>query len=184
MAEILRQPEIMKKAQAELAEIIGKGKLIEEVDVSRLPYLECITKETLRMHPPDPFLVPRKVEQDVELCGFIIPKGSQILVNVWDIGRNSTLWEDPLKFKPERFWNSDLDMRGQDFELIPFGAGRRICPGMTLALKMVSVMLGSLLNSFNWKLEADIEPEELNMEEKFGISLSKAHPLRAIPCPL
>ncbi|MCE0481059.1 hypothetical protein HAX54_038456 [Datura stramonium] len=107
-----------------------------------------------------------------------------VLVNVWEIGRNSTLWEDPLVFKPERFWNSNLDMRGQDFELIPFGAGRRMCPGISLASKMVLIMLGSLLNSFNWKLEADIGPAELDMEEKFGISLSKAHPLQAIPCPL
>ncbi|XP_060180784.1 geraniol 8-hydroxylase-like isoform X1 [Lycium barbarum] len=184
MTEILKQPRIMKKAQAELAEIIGKGKPIEEIDVSRLSYLQCIIKETLRMHPPVPLLLPRRVEQDVELCDYIIPKGSQVLVNVWAIGRDSTFWDDPLVFKPERFWSSDLDMRGKDFELLSFGAGRRICPGLPLALRMVPVMLGSLLNSFNWKLEADIEPMELDMEEKFGITLAKAHPLRAIPSPL
>ncbi|XP_049370018.1 geraniol 8-hydroxylase-like [Solanum verrucosum] len=181
MAEILKQPEIMKKVQVELAKIIGKGKSIEEVDVTRLPYLQCIIKETLRMHPPAPFLVPRKVEQDVELFDYIIPKGSQVLVNVWSIGKEFTFWDEPLVFKPERFWGSDLDMRGQDFDLIPFGAGRRICPGFPLALRIVPVILGSLLNSFNWKLEADIGPEDLDMEEKFGITLAKAHPLRVIP---
>ncbi|KAM3337169.1 geraniol 8-hydroxylase isoform X1 [Capsicum galapagoense] len=182
MAEILRQPKILKKAKDELAEIIEKEKLVEEADVSRLPYLQCIIKEVLRMHPPAPFLGPRKVEQDVELCGYIISKGSQVLINVWEIGRDSNFWEDPLVFKPERFWNSKLDVRGQDFGLIPFGAGRRICPGLSLALRMVSVMLGSLLNSFNWKLEADInDPEELDMEERFGITLAKVQPLRAIP---
>ncbi|KAH0634496.1 hypothetical protein KY284_037282 [Solanum tuberosum] len=181
MAEILKQPEIMKKVQAELAKIIGKGKSIEEVDVTRLPYLQCIIKETLRMHPPAPFLVPRKVEQDVELFDYIIPKGSQVLVNVWSIGRDFTFWDEPLVFKPERFWGSDLDMRGQDFDLIPFGAGRRMCPGFPLALRIVPVILGSLLNSFNWKVEADIGPEDLDMEEKFGITLAKAHPLRVIP---
>ncbi|XP_016566322.2 geraniol 8-hydroxylase isoform X2 [Capsicum annuum] len=184
MAEILKQPEIMKKVQVELAEIIGKGTLIEEVDVSRLTYLQCIIKETLRMHPPAPLLIPRRVDQDVELCGYIIPKGSQVLVNVWAIGRGFTLWEDPLLFKPERFWNSNIDMRGQDFELIPFGAGRRICPGYPLALRMIPVMLGSLLNSFNWTLEAGIVPRDLDMEEKFGLTLAKAQPLRAIPSPL
>ncbi|XP_060181347.1 geraniol 8-hydroxylase-like [Lycium barbarum] len=184
MAELLRQPEIMKKVQAELAKVIGKGKSVEETDASRLPYLQCIIKETLRMHPPFPLLVPRKVEQDVELCDYIIPKGSQVLINAWAIGRDSTFWEDPLVFKPERFWNSDLDMRGKHFELIPFGVGRRICPGLPLALRMVPVMLGSILNSFNWKLEEDIGPEELAMEEKFGITLAKAHPLRAIPSPI
>ncbi|XP_075085309.1 geraniol 8-hydroxylase-like isoform X1 [Nicotiana tabacum] len=185
MAEILRQPEIRKKVQAELAEVVGKGKPIEEDDVSRLPYLQCIVKETLRMHPPVPFLLPRKVEQDVELCDYIIPKGSQVLVNVWAIGRDSALWEEPLVFKPERFWSSELDVRGKDFELIPFGAGRRICPGLPLAaLRMVPVMVGSLLNSFNWKLEEGINPEELDMEEKFGITLAKACPLRAITSPI
>ncbi|CAN4120908.1 unnamed protein product [Withania somnifera] len=185
MAEILKEPEIMKKAQVELAEIVEKGKVIEEADVSQLPYLQCIIKETLRMHPPVPFLIPRKVELDVELCDYIIPKGSQVLVNVWLIGRDSTSWIDPLVFKPERFLNSDLNMQGKDFELIPFGAGRRICPGLPLALRMVPTMLGSLLNSFNWKLEEDIStPKDLDMEEKFGITLAKAHPLRAIPSPL
>ncbi|XP_009762539.2 geraniol 8-hydroxylase-like [Nicotiana sylvestris] len=184
MAEIIRQPEIMEKAQAELAKVIGKGKIVEEADVSRLPYLQCIIKETLRMHPPVPFLVPRKVEQDVEMCDYIIPKGSQVLVNVWAIGRDSTSWEDPLVFKPERFWSSDVDMRGQDFELIPFGAGRRICPGLPLALRMVPVMLGSLLNSFTWKLEPGIAQKDLDMEEKFGITLAIAHPLRVIPSPI
>lgn len=87
-------------------------------------------------------------------------------------------------FKPERFWHSNLDVRGQDFELIPFGAGRRMCPALPLALRMIPVMLGSLLNSFNWKLEAGIRPEDLDMEEKFGLALVKAHPLRAIPSPL
>ncbi|KAM3327383.1 hypothetical protein P3S67_002509 [Capsicum chacoense] len=123
MTEILKQPEIMKKAQAELAEIISKGKSIEEADVSRLSYLQCIIKETLRMHPPLPFLIPRRVEQDVELCDYIIPKDSQILVNVWAIGRDLTFWEDPLSFKPDRFWSSDKDVRGQDFDLIPFSVG-------------------------------------------------------------
>ncbi|CAN4090773.1 unnamed protein product [Withania somnifera] len=184
MTELLKQPEITKKAQAELEHIIGKGKQIKEVDVSRLPYLQCIIKETLRMHPPAPFLIPRRMKQDVELYDYIIPKGSQVLVNVWAIGRDSTSWEDPLMFRPERFWGLDLDMRGQDFELIPFGAGRRICPGLPLAFRMIPVMLGSLLNTFNWKLEEDIGLNEIDMEEKFGITLAKSHPLRAIPSPI
>ncbi|PHT28849.1 Geraniol 8-hydroxylase [Capsicum baccatum] len=183
MAEMLKQPEIMKRAQAELAEIIGKGKSIEEVDASRLLYMQCIIKETFRMHPPAS-LIPRSVQQDVELCDYVIPKGSQVLVNVWAIGRDITFWEDPLVFKPERFWSLDMDVRGQDFDLIPFSAGRRICPGYPLALRVIPVILGSLLNSFNWKLEADIEPKDLDMEEKFGLTLAKAHPVRAIPSPL
>ncbi|KAH0675368.1 hypothetical protein KY285_023169 [Solanum tuberosum] len=184
MAETLRQPEIMKKVQAELSEVVGKRKPIEEADVSRLPYLQFIVKETLRMHPPAPFLIPRRVDQGVKLFDYIIPKGLLVLVNVWAIGRDSTFWEDPLVVKPERFQSIELDVRGKDFDLIPFGAGRRICPGLPLALRMVPVMLGSMLNSFNWKLEAGIEPKDLDMDEKFGFITPKAHPLHAIPSSL
>jgi len=184
MAEILRKLEIMKKVQVELAEVVGKGKPVEESNIPKLPYLQFIVKETLRLHPPTTFLIPRKVEQDVKLCNYIIPKGSLVLVNVWAIGRDPTFWKDPLVFKPERFQSLEVDMQGQDFELIPFGAGRRICPGLPLAMRLVQIMLGSLLNSFNWKLEGDIEPKDLDMEETFSFISSKAHPLRVIPSPL
>ncbi|KAF3617401.1 geraniol 8-hydroxylase [Capsicum chacoense] len=184
IAELLKNPHTLEKAQEELAQVIGRGKLIEEDDVAQLPYLRCIVKETLRIHPPVPFLIPRKVEEDVELCGYIVPKDSQVLVNVWAIGRDSGLWENPLDFKPERFWESEIDVRGRDFELIPFGAGRRICPGLPLAIRMVPVVLGSLLNTFNWKLHGGIAPKDLDMEEKFGITLAKAQPLLTVPIPL
>ncbi|KAL2552126.1 Cytochrome [Forsythia ovata] len=183
MAETLRNPETMKKAKAELAEVIGKGKVLEEADISRLPYLRCMVKEILRIHPSVP-LIPRRVEQEVEVSGYTVPTNSQVLVNAWAIGRDPTLWEKPLEFKPERFMESEMDVRGRDFELIPFGAGRRICPGLPLAIRIVPVILGSLLNSFDWKLEGGIAPKVLDMEEKFGITLQKAHPLRAVPTPL
>ncbi|WMV17190.1 hypothetical protein MTR67_010575 [Solanum verrucosum] len=184
MTELLKAPEIMKRVQAELVQVLGEGNAMEEADVARLPYLQCIIKETYRMHPPAPFLVPRKVEQDVEVCGYTVPKDSKVLINVWAIGRDSTFWEDPLVFNPDRFKDSKLDVRGQDFELIPFGAGRRICPGMPLAIRMIPVMLGTLLNTFKWKIEGDIEPKDLDMQEKFGLTLTKLRPLRAVPLPL
>lgn len=184
MTELLHTPDIMAKAKAELELVIGKGKILEEADISQLSYLQCIMKETLRIHTPAPFLIPRKVESDVEVNGFTVPNGSQILVNVWAIGRDPSHWEDPLSFKPERFLTSELDVRGQNFELIPFGAGRRMCPGLPLAIRMVPVILGSLINSFDWKLDGGIGPKELDMGEKFGITLQKAQPLRAVPMPL
>ncbi|WMV47016.1 hypothetical protein MTR67_040401 [Solanum verrucosum] len=157
----------------------------DEVDVAKLPYLRCIVKETLRIHPQAPFLIPREAEEDVELCGYIIPKDSQVFVNVWAIGHDSSLWEDPLDFKPERFWESDIDVRGRDFQLISFDAGRRLCPGLPLAIRMAPVTLGSILNTFNWKLYGgNIAPKDLDMEEKFGLTLAKAQPLLAIPVPL
>ncbi|XP_073280443.1 geraniol 8-hydroxylase-like [Primulina huaijiensis] len=184
MTEAIRNPETMKKAKSELEEIVGKGKIIGEEDVQRLPYLRCMVKETLRIHPPVPFLIPRKVEEDVEVRGYTVPKNCRVLVNAWAIGREADAWKNPLEFKPERFLESDMDVRGRDFELIPFGAGRRICPGLPLAIRMVPVILGSLLNSFDWKLEGGSPPEELDMEEKFGITLQKALPLRAVPIHL
>nr|WET52779.1 cytochrome P450 76B128 [Ajuga reptans] len=184
MAEALKNPETIKKAKAELEQVVGKGKVVDEADISRLPYLRCMVKETLRIHPPVPFLIPRRVEQDVEVCGYTVPANSQVFVNAWAIGRDAEVWESPLEFKPERFLESEIDMRGRDFELIPFGAGRRICPGLPLAVRMVPVMLGSLLNSFDWKLDGGIGPKELDMEEKFGITLQKAQPLRAVPIAL
>ena len=126
-------------------------------------------------------LLPRKAKADVEITGYIIPMGTQVLVNAWAIGRDSSLWENASSFMPERFLESEIDVKGQNFELIPFGSGRRICPGLPLAIRMLHLMLGSLIHIFNWKLEAGVKREDMNMEEKFGLTLQIAHPLRAIP---
>ncbi|XP_076947313.1 7-ethoxycoumarin O-deethylase-like [Bidens hawaiensis] len=184
MAEVLRNPHTLTKAKEELEKVIGKGKLVREEDAFKLPYLSCIAKETLRLHPPAPFLVPRGVEKEVQINGYTIPKGTRVLVNAWAIGRDPAVWDDPYEFKPERFMNRRIDFRGQDFELIPFGAGRRICPGLSLAIRMVPMMLGSLLNNFDWSLGPNIHHTTLDMTEKFGITLCKAKPLCAIPIPL
>ncbi|KAK1423389.1 hypothetical protein QVD17_18691 [Tagetes erecta] len=184
MAEILRNPRIMTKVKEELEQVIGKGKMVKEDHVLRLPYLSCIVKETLRLHPPAPFLIPRKVVKQVQLMGYTIPQGTQVLVNAWVIGRDPTVWNDSLEFKPERFLESGLDFRGRDFDLIPFGAGRRICPGLPLAIRMIPMMLGSLLNNFEWNLDLKIHQEGLDMNEKFGLTLSMAHPLCVAPKPL
>lgn len=181
MAELLHNPETLLRVQAELRQTIGKDKLVKESDIARLPYLQAVVKETFRLHPAVPFLLPRKVEVDTEMCGFIVPKDAQVLVNVWAIGRDPNLWENPNLFMPERFLGSDMDVRGQNFELIPFGAGRRICPGLLLGIRMVQLMLASLIHSYDWKLEDGLTPENMNMEEKFGFTLQKAQPLRVLP---
>ncbi|XP_050375299.1 geraniol 8-hydroxylase-like [Argentina anserina] len=183
MVELLRNPEVMLKAQAELEEVIGKGKLVEESVIVHLPYLQAILKETFRLHPAVPLLLPRRAESDVEIGGYIVPKGAQVLVNVWAIGRDPGTWDNPSHFKPERFLGleNEIDVMGRNFELIPFGGGRRICPGLPLATRMLQLMLGSLINCFDWKLEDGVVPETMNMEEKFGLTLQIAHPLRAVP---
>ncbi|XP_022156981.1 geraniol 8-hydroxylase-like [Momordica charantia] len=174
MAELLRNPEKLSKAQEESRRVIGRGNPIEESDISRLPYLQAIVKETFRLHAPAPFQLPRKALQDVEIGGFKVPKDAQVLVNAWAVGRN---WENPESFEPERFLESEMEVRGRDFELIPFGGGRRICPGLPLAMRMMHLMLGSLVHFFDWKLE----DEDVNMDEKFGLTVEMAFPLRALP---
>ncbi|KAK8974799.1 hypothetical protein V6N11_066346 [Hibiscus sabdariffa] len=181
MAELLRNPQVLLKAKKEMEQAIGKGNPIEESDISRLPYLQAIIKETFRMHPTVPLLVPRRAGSDADLCGFKVPEGSQVLVNVWAIGRDPSIWENPDSFMPERFLGSNIDVKGTDFGLIPFGAGRRICPGLPLANRMLHLILGSLINCFDWKLEDKISSDKMDMEENFGLTVKKVKPLRAIP---
>jgi cytochrome P450 len=181
MAELLHSPKTLLKARAELERTIGEGNLLEESDITRLPYLQAVIKETLRLHPAVPFLLPHKAGADAEIGGFTVPKNAQVLVNVWAIGRDPSMWEDPNSFVPERFLESGIDHRGQNFEFIPFGSGRRICPGLPLAMRMLPLMLGSLILSFDWKLADGVTPENLNMDDKFGLTLLKAQPLQAIP---
>ncbi|KAL9440873.1 hypothetical protein AB3S75_019533 [Citrus x aurantiifolia] len=181
LTELLHSPEALSKARSELEKQIGKGNPIEESDIARLHYLQVVVKETLRLHPAVPLLIPRKASVDVQISGFTVPKGAQVLVNAWAIGRDATTWENPYSFKPERFLGLDVDVKGRNFELIPFGAGRRICPGLPLAIRMLHLMLGSLIKSFDWKLENEVTTENMDMEEKFGITLQKAQPLRVVP---
>ncbi|KAL7203627.1 hypothetical protein ACSBR2_016818 [Camellia fascicularis] len=181
MAELLKKPKILAKAQAELKEVICNDGIVQEADISRLPYLQAVVKEILQLHPSAPLLLPHKAEANVEISGFMVPKHAQVLVNVWAIGRDSSIWLHPDSFVPERFLDLKVDMRGQGFELIPFGAGRRMCPGILLAYQMVHFMLASLLHSFDWKLGGGMESKDIDMSEKFGITLRKAIPLKAIP---
>ncbi|KAL3818439.1 hypothetical protein ACJIZ3_004344 [Penstemon smallii] len=180
ITELLLSPNKMLRAKDELRTVIGGNKQIEESDISRLPYLQAVIKEVLRFHPAGPLLIPHKSEADVEINGYMIPKNTQILVNVWAIGRESSIWSNPSSFEPERFLDSKIDFKGQDFELIPFGSGRRMCPGLPLANRMIHIMVASLIHNFDWELE----PEEVDTREKFGLALHKAVPLKALPIKL
>ncbi|KAF5460768.1 hypothetical protein F2P56_020613 [Juglans regia] len=184
MAELLHNPDVVSKAKAELEQVIGKGNPVEESDVTRLPYLQAIIKETFRLHPALPFLLPRKAEADVEVDGYVIPKGAQVLVNAWGIGRDPSTWENANSFMPERFLGSEIDVKGRHFELIPFGGGRRICPGMPLAMRMLHLMLGSLIHNFDWKLDDGVKLEDISLEGKFGLTYQIGNPVRAVPIPI
>nr|AKH41027.1 cytochrome P450 CYP76Z2 [Thuja plicata] len=179
MAELLRNPALMRKAQAELDDTVGVERRMEEADIENLPYLRAVVKEVLRLHPAAPFIF-RRADKSCEIGGFLVPENTQVLVNVWSIGRDPKVWKDPLNFNPDRFMEFDIDYKGQDFELIPFGAGRRICIGLPLAQRMVHLVVGSLLQAFNWSISMDKEAN-IDMSETFGMTLLKAVPLRAIP---
>ncbi|XP_034708851.1 cytochrome P450 76T24-like [Vitis riparia] len=181
MTELLHKPKTRVKDRSELEEVLGKGTRVQESDTAKLPYLQAVVKETFRLHPPVPLIIREEAGMNSEICGYTVPKSAQVLINVWAIGRDPTTWSDPNEFAPERFLGSEIDVKGQDFELIPFGAGRRICLGLPLAHWMVHLMLASLLHSFDWKLQGDMKPEEMDMSQKFGVSLQKAQPLLAIP---
>ncbi|KAL6008034.1 hypothetical protein ACLOJK_033540 [Asimina triloba] len=183
MAELLRNPEAMAKAKQELADAMGTsaGQPIQESDIPHLRYLQAVVKEAMRLHPTVPLLLPHKTIADVELCGFTIPQNTQVLINAWALARDSSVWEDPTSFKPERFLTSEVDFRDGNFSFIPFGAGRRICPGMPLAVRMVSLMVATLVHSFEWKLPNGMLAHEMDMGDRFGVTLQKADPLLAIP---
>lgn len=181
MTELLRNPDKMANAKKELTSIIGAKKQVEESDLSKLPYFQALIKETYRLHPAGPLLVPHKAESQVEISSYTIPKNTQILINVWAIGRDPRVWPNPNSFQPERFLNTKIDFKGHDFQLIPFGSGRRMCPGLALADRMLQLTVAYLIHNFDWKLQPGIKPEEIDMTEKFGLALNKAVPLMAIP---
>ncbi|XP_020225312.1 flavonoid 3'-monooxygenase [Cajanus cajan] len=187
IAELIRNPQIMVKVQQELNIVVGRDRLVTELDLPYLSYLQAVVKETLRLHPPTPISLPRIAEESCEIFGYRIPKGATLLVNIWAIGRDPREWLNPLEFKPERFLpNSEkasIDVKGNSFEVIPFGAGRRMCVGVSLGLKLVQLLVATLAHTFDWELENGNDPKKLNMDEAFGITLQRAEPLFAHPRP-
>lgn len=181
MVELFRHPECMQRAKEELNRVIGRKRKVEEKDMEETPYLQAVVKETLRLHPPIPLLLPRNAMQDTRFMGYVIPKDTQAFVNVWAIGRDLEHWEDALSFKPERFLGSKVEFKGQNFEFIPFGSGRRICVGISLADRIVPLALASLIHYFDWELSENMTPKTIDMNERSGITVRKLIPLKAIP---
>ncbi|KAK9079329.1 hypothetical protein SSX86_001000 [Deinandra increscens subsp. villosa] len=181
LTELLRSPDKMVRAKDELEKVLGPNQKLDESSTDNLPYLQAIIKETLRLHAPIPFLIPRKALHDTDFMGYHIPKDTQLFVNAWAIGRDPECWENPNSFEPERFLGSKIDFKGQHFGLIPFGAGRRMCVGVPLAQRVLHLVLGSLLREFDWELESHMKAEKLDMQDKMGIVVRKLEPLKAIP---
>ncbi|KAG0485872.1 hypothetical protein HPP92_009951 [Vanilla planifolia] len=184
MTELAMNPKAMRAAQQEVRAVVGNRTSVAESDLGQLPYMKAVMKETLRLHPPVPVLVPRESMKAVTIEGYDIPVKTRIFVNVWAIGRDPELWEEAEAFVPERFLGSEVDYKGQDFELLPFGAGRRGCPGLAFGIANVEIALAQMLHSFDWELPPGTHAEDFDMDEVFGITMHRAQNLVLVARPL
>ncbi|XP_016447078.1 cytochrome P450 71AU50 [Nicotiana tabacum] len=180
LTELLRHPHVMKKLQKELEEVVGLDRMVEESDLENLKYLDMVIKEALRLHSAAPLLIHESIE-DCVVDGFYVQKGSRIIVNVYAAQRDPNAWPEPDKFFPERFVESNVDLRGHDFQLLPFGSGRRSCPGMQLGIIIVRLVVAQLVHCFDWELPNGMQPSELDMSEQFGVVTCRAKHLMAVP---
>ncbi|KAF7838264.1 cytochrome P450 71A1-like [Senna tora] len=185
-AELLKNPIAMKKVQEEVRRVVGHKSKIDENDVRQMKYLECVVKESLRLHPPLPLLVPRETRSIAKLGEYDIPPQTSVFLNAWAIQRDPELWEKPEEFIPERFENSEVDFKGQDFQLVPFGFGRRGCPGMSFGVASVEYFLAVLLFWFDWKLPSGTtttSSQDIDMSEIYGLTVNKKVPILVEPIP-
>ncbi|CAL1353952.1 unnamed protein product [Linum trigynum] len=181
MSELMRNPRVMQKAQAEVRRVYEPQAKVDESRLEELTYLKMVIRENMRLHPPVAVLLPRTGAQDCEISGYHIPAGASIMVNAWAIGRNPEYWTDAETFWPERFLESSVDYKGAHFQLLPFGAGRRICPGMSFASANLKLPLARLLYNFDWKLPNGQKPECIDMTEMFGATVRRKNSLFLVP---
>ncbi|KAI3420637.1 GATA-type domain-containing protein [Psidium guajava] len=183
MAELMRSPEDLKKVQQELADVVGLDRRVEESDFEKLTYLKCALKETLRLHPPIPLLL-HETSEDAVVAGYRIPARSRVMINAWAIGRDPGSWPEPERFRPSRFLEPGVpDYKGSNFEFIPFGSGRRSCPGMQLGLYALEMAVAHLLHCFTWELPDGMKPSEMDMGDVFGLTAPRSTRLVAVPTP-
>ncbi|XP_077228718.1 cytochrome P450 71AU50-like [Tasmannia lanceolata] len=181
LSELFRHPRVMKKLQEELENVVGIERMVEEANLAKLEYLDMVVKESMRLHPVAPLLIPHESMEDCVVNGFHIPKKYRVMINATAIGRDPDAWPNAEQFLPERFIGSNIDLRGRDFQLIPFGSGRRGCPGMQLGLTVVRLVLAQLVHCFDWELPDGMSPGDLDMSETFSLVVPRAKHLMAIP---
>lgn len=179
LTELLRHPHVLEAAQLELEQVVGRDRLVQESDFTSLPYLNCIVKETLRLHPPTPLAIPHFSSEECTLSGYRIPANTTAYVNIYAIGRDPAAWESPNHFKPSRFKDSNVNVYGHDFHLLPFSSGRRGCPGIHFALPTYKLMLANLLHCFTWTPPPGLTSEDIDIHEAVGIVCSRLNPLLA-----
>ncbi|KAM0066470.1 putative cytochrome P450 [Helianthus debilis subsp. tardiflorus] len=183
MSELIRNPRVMKKLQQEITEIAQGRSMISEEDLEKMAYLKAVLKESLRLHAPFPLLLPRKLMQDVKLMGYDISAGTQVIINAWAIGRDPAFWEEPNEFRPERFLNNSITYQGLHPEWIPFGAGRRSCPGIQFSVPVMELALANIVYKFDMVLPNGIRNEDLDMTEAFGITIHRKSSLIVLVSP-
>ncbi|KAF6994912.1 hypothetical protein CFC21_011507 [Triticum aestivum] len=187
MAEMMHSPDDLRRLQKELADTVGLDRNVDESDLDKLPFLKCVIKETLRLHPPIPLLLHETAE-DCVVGGYSVPRGSRVMINVFAIGRDAKAWKDPDTFRPSRFVAGEgeaagVDFKGGCFEFLPFGSGRRSCPGMALGLYALELAVAQLTHGFTWALPDGMKPSELDMSDIFGLTAPRATRLYAVPTP-
>ncbi|KAJ3699918.1 hypothetical protein LUZ61_003623 [Rhynchospora tenuis] len=180
MCELIKNPVIMKKLREEVRGIVKHGDMVTTENLNKFGYLKAVIKETLRLHPPIPLLLPRESMEECKINGFTVPKGTKVLINAWAIGREEKSWEAPEVFMPERFLGSQLDYKGNYFQFIPFGAGRRICPGIVFATATAELALANMVHLFDWELAIGMTREEFNMSESPGFSVHRKDELELL----
>ncbi|XP_073043867.1 LOW QUALITY PROTEIN: 6,7,8-trihydroxycoumarin synthase-like [Primulina eburnea] len=181
MTALIKSPDAMEKLQNEIRETIGNKGFVNENDVPKLPYLKAVIQETLRLYPPAPLLLPRETLEECIVEGYTIPPKTLVHINAWAIARDPQSWENANEFLPERFLNSSIDVIGKDFEVIPFGAGRRGCPGVSIGLATVDMALANLVYSFDWELPKGVSKEDIDTDVLPGITMHKKNPLCLMP---
>jgi len=186
MIKLMQNPNIMTKLQDELRMTIPKGKeIVTEDDLNGMSYLKAVIKETLRLHGPAPLLVPHLSMAECDIEGYTIPSGTRVIVNAWALARDPTYWESAERFMPERFMKGGsamtMDYRGNDFLYLPFGAGRRICPGISFAISAIEIMLANLVYHFNWELPPELKKSGIDMTESFGVTVHRTEKLLLVP---
>lgn len=179
---LLNNKDELRKLQEELDIHLRKDNLVEESDMKNLVYLKAIIKETLRLYPAAPLLVPHESMEDCTVSGYHIPAGTRLFINVYKLQRDQRVWSDPCEFRPQRFLTAhrDIDVRGKNFELIPFGSGRRMCPGVSFGIQILELVLASVVQGFELKTPLE---EAVDMSEAIGMTNLKATPLQLLVTP-
>lgn len=187
MTEVIKQPRVMRRIQQELDQVVGRDRMVVESDLAHLNYLRCVVRETFRMHPAGPFLIPHESIQPTTLMGYHIPAKTRVFINTHALGRNTKLWDNVDEFRPERHQvpgGGRVEIsHGADFVILPFSAGRRKCPGAPLGLVFVLLALARLFHCFDWFPPEGLETEDIDVQEVYGMTMPKAQPLIAVAKP-